>query len=204
MSHRNYLYAFPERLTPDTWPTYDVADLPSPATVYGCKGETVRCGGWRSPGVDTPAGLAAISCEGAWVLHYWPVRCFAEQVHLLACRLMCRCGQPPCGWASLAASSCASCCTWASRARSSSASRECMGGFVGSCQAGYIWAEHDWACFAGLLPTSLLAPPSACAGMPGLMAVHLHPLPALQLCDHHFVDPGPRRLLPGLLLAHPR
>ncbi|PRW05836.1 Adenine guanine permease AZG1 [Chlorella sorokiniana] len=42
VSHRNYLYAFPERLTPDTFPTYDVADLPAPATVYGCMDETMR------------------------------------------------------------------------------------------------------------------------------------------------------------------
>lgn len=42
MTHRNYLYAFPEPLTPDTFANYPVAELPSAATVYGCVDQTVR------------------------------------------------------------------------------------------------------------------------------------------------------------------
>lgn len=63
VSRRNYLYAFPERLTPDSWPTYDLADLPSPATVYGCLDETVRrVRGKRAAGEQAVPCIARCAC----------------------------------------------------------------------------------------------------------------------------------------------
>ena len=70
VSHRNFLYAFPERLTPDNWPSYDVADLPPPSTVYGCMDMTVGrplalglgLGCWQ-PGLGSGACEMAAGCS---------------------------------------------------------------------------------------------------------------------------------------------